>query len=204
MKRVRRGAIDDGLTVQRLAPAQRGVFHTDDLQVALAEEHRAALTRRIDRLLEAGVLRRFSRGWYVAEEFDLPTLCQRIVPESYVSFGWVLAEEGWIGTRPTQRILAVRRGPGRTFQGAGCEVEYVGIAAHLFFGFEARDGVRYADPEKALLDTLYFHLRGRSYAYDVFSDVALDRLDRPKIASYLELYRNPKFVSFAEGVLEDR
>ena len=69
------------------------------------------------------------------------------------------------------------------------------------FGFLVDDGVRNANAEKAFLDTLYFHLRGRRYPFDIYSDMAVERFDLTRVREYLGRYRNPKFVAFVEGVL---
>ena len=160
--------------------------------------------RRVQALEETGVLRRFCRGWYVAEEFDLPTLSQRIAPHSYVSFGTVLARELLVGTRPERQVIAAKVGRTRSYTGLGYEIVHVHIASHLDFGHSASGGVQFATAEKAVLDVLYFHLRGRRYPFDPFSDIDVSRLDRRRLRSYLDRYRNPKFVVFASGVLELR
>ena len=192
----------DAELIAELSPAQRGVFSTGDLRTALAERHPTAFGRRVGRLLDRGVLTRFTRGYYVARDFELPVLSQRIAPESCISFETVLARELVIGTNPTRRVVATKIGRTRSYRGHGFEVEHVGLSPHLAFGFHAFDGVRYADLEKAVLDVLYFHLRGRRYAFDLYSDMNLRKLDRDRIGRYLKRYRNPKFVAFARGVLE--
>jgi hypothetical protein len=53
-----------------------------------------------------------------------------------------------------------------------------------------------------VLDTLYFHLRGRRYPFDIYSDIALHKFDKARLRDYVSRYRNPKFVAFVEGVLE--
>ena len=78
----------------------------------------------------------------------------------------------------------------------------MGIAPHLDFGHQPIDGVAWADAEKAILDALYFHLRGRRYVFDIFSDIAFERLEGDRFRAYLKHYRNPQFVAFAKGVLE--
>ena len=187
--------------IESVAGAQRGVFSRADLQTLFAEPHQAAFARRF-RVLEAnGVLRRFCRGFYVTESFDLPTLSQRIAPDSYVSFGTVLARELLVGARPLRQVVAAKVGKSRVYTGLGYEVVHLQIAPHLVFGHAASDGVRFADAEKAVLDVLYFHLRGRRYPFDIYSDIDFDKLDRQRLESYLRRYRNPKFVAFARGVL---
>jgi len=191
----------DARAIAAAATDQRGVFDKTDLKVLLAEPHRSALTRRIEALVHAGELLRFARGIYVREPFDLPTLSQRICPASYVSFGNALARHLVIGTTPARQVLAVKCGPARGYQGLGYDVTHVHVAPHLHFGFSAIDGVQWADAEKAVLDTLYFHLRGRRYPFDPFSDIDTSWLDPVRFASYLERYRNPKFVAFAQAAL---
>lgn len=194
--------LTDVRTIERLAQAQRGVFSTADLRTALAERHPAAFVRRVRGLTEVGVLRRFVRGWYVSEEFDLFTLSQRLSPAATVSFGAVLSRDLLIGTRPERRVTSTKPGPRRTYQGLGVEVVHLSIAAHLDFGWTLVDGVRWADPEKAVLDALYFHLRGRRYVFDIYSDIDYRRLDARRLRDYLSRYRNPRFVAFARRLLE--
>lgn len=194
----------DTRALERVARAQRGVLSKADLQTLLAEPHPAAFVRRIQTLEAEQVLRRFCRGWYVTETFDLPTLSQRLAPRSYMSFGTVLAQALLIGTRPERQVIAAKVGRARTYAALGYEVVHVHIAPHLDFGHSAVDGVRFADPEKAFLDVLYFHLRGRRYPFDIWSDIALDKLDRRRLDAYLRRYRNPKFVAFVNGILGPR
>jgi hypothetical protein len=194
----------DARAVGRVASAQRGVFTKADLQTLLAEPHPAAFTRRVQALERDRVLRRFTRGFYVTEAFELPTLSQRLAPNSYVSFGTVLARALLIGTRPERQLIAARVGRARTYRGLGYEVVHLHIAPHLDFGHASVDGVEFADAEKAVLDVLYFHLRGRRYAFDPYSDIDFARLDQRRLATYLRRYRNPKFVAFAERVIVAR
>jgi hypothetical protein len=194
--------LQDARSVAAWTEEQRGVFAKSDLQTILGEKHPAAFVRRVGALVEQHALRRFVRGWYVTERFDLPTLSQRLAPESYVSFGNVLAEQLVIGTRPARQVTAVKVGRTRTYKGLGVRIVHVGVTRPLFFGFQARDGVCYAVQEKAFLDSLYFHLRGRRYGFDVYGDIHHERLDRERIAEYLAHYRNPRFVAFVRNVIE--
>ncbi len=192
---------DDAQRLEEVRATQRGVFCRADLQVLLGERHPAAFTRRVQALVRSGALRRFVRGVYVAREFDLPTLSQRLAADSYVSFGTVLARHLVIGTRPDRQLIAARTRRAHVYRGLGVEVVHVHIAQHLDFGHAVEGGVRWADAEKAALDTLYFHLRGRRYPFDVFSDLDVARLDQKRLRQYLARYRNPKFVTFANSLL---
>ena len=192
----------DAQLLRRLDTEQRGVYAKGDLQTAFGAPHPAGFVRRVRALLDHGILRRFCRGWYVAEEFDLATLSQRLAPESYISFASVLAQNLIIGTNPDRQIVAVKTGRPRRYACDGYVIEHVSVVKELMFGFSDMNGVRYANAEKAALDTLYFHLRGRRVPFDIYSDIALGKLDRARLRGYLSRFRNPKFVTFAEGVLE--
>jgi len=195
-------ALADAQLLDRLDTEQRGVYSKGDLQTAFGEPHPAGFVRRVRTLLDHGILRRFCRGWYVSEDFDLATLSQRLAPESYISFGTVLSRDLIIGTSADRQIVAVKLGRPRRYACDGYVIEHVGITEELLFGFSTVDGVQYANAEKAVLDALYFHVRGRRYPFDIYSDIALHKLDKARMADYLNRYRNPKFVAFVEGVLE--
>lgn len=190
-------------SLERVAEEQRGVLSRADLESLLAARSPNGLAVRIGALERAGVLRRFCRGFYVTAGFDLPTLGQRIATGGYVSFGTVLADRQLIGTRPDRQVMLARVGKSREYRGLGVSVVVLQIAPHLDFGHEVRDGVRFADAEKAVLDTLYFHLRGRRYPFDVFGDIDYLRLDARRTRDYLSRYRNPKFVAFVTSLLGD-
>ncbi len=197
-------AVADAQLLRRLEAEQGGVFSKADLQTAFGEQHPAAFVRRVQQLLDHRVLRRFCRGWYVGETFDLSTLSQRLAPDSYISFGTILARELIIGTNPDRKIVAVKTGRPRRYACGAYVIEHVGVTEGLLFGFSDVNGVRYADAEKALLDTLYFHLRGRCYPFDIYSDISLHKLDQDRLHDYLKRYKNPKFVTFVKGLLEER
>ncbi len=194
-------SIADSRLVTRLSGEQGGVFSTADLKTAFAEPHPAAFGRRIRKLLEHEVLFRFTRGFYVTEGFELPVLSQRIAPGSCISFETVLARSLLIGTSPAYRVVATKVGRTRRYAALGHEIEHLGISAPLSFGCEHKKGVRYANVEKAVLDVLYFHLRGQRYSFDIYSDMNLHKLNMDCVRDYLQRYNNPKYVTFAERVL---
>jgi hypothetical protein len=197
-------ALNDANLVRKYAPSMGGVFSTGDLCALLDEATPVLLHRRVNALVEGAVVARFSRGVYVSPDFDPGVLASRIIDRCYLSLGTVLARELMIGSVPARTVYAVRVGRNRTFAGPGLTIEYVGIDESLFFGYEAHEAVRYATPEKALLDTLYFHLRGRRFSFDIYQDIDIARIDRGRVREWLTRYRNPRYVSFVKGYLDDR
>ncbi len=195
--------LNDSRLISSFSEKLGGVFTISDLANLFAEVHQTSLFRRIRRLMKLEVLSRFSRGIYLADGFLPELLCQKLAPESYISFGNILADALVIGSRPDYQIDAVKIGKTRFFTNQAMNIRQLGCSKQVFFGFVKNQGIQKASPEKAFLDTLYFHQHGVQFHFDIYSDVNLALLDKAILADYLTRYANPKFVRFAEGVLND-
>jgi len=132
------------------------VFSKGDLERLFNQSKPILLYRRIRILEEAGILTRFSRGFYITPDFNKEVLCGRMNPNSYISLGTILAKELMIGSIPTTTVYAVKTGRNREYKGTDLTLVYVGISEKLFFGYKVENGLRFATAEKALLDTLFF------------------------------------------------
>lgn len=196
--------VNDLLLIQKFAPRQRGIFTTSDLKALFKPANKVDLYRRLRALQETEVLQKFCRGIYTSGEVDLARISQRITPESYASLATVLAKNLLIGTIPKRIFYAVKKGRTKKYRGKEAAIIQFGIASHLFFGFEAIDGIRYADKEKALIDTLYFYQKGVRFFFNIYEDIAWEDLDRKKAERYLRRYKNAKFKSFVKGFFHDR
>jgi predicted transcriptional regulator of viral defense system len=192
----------DAKKIWDFAPRLQGVFGKADLKSLLNPSDTVQFYRRIKKLEDEGVLQRFSRGFYLAQEGNLEALSQRLCTESYISFGNVLAQQLFIGSIPKFQVMAVKLGKKRVYESEQEKIIHFGITPSLFFGWRADvNGIKYADPEKAFLDTLYFYQHGVKFFFDPFSDVQFDRFDQEKVRVYLQRYQNSKFISFTEEVL---
>lgn len=187
--------------IRRVAEDMRGVFSLSDLRNLLGPAHKHTLYRALQRLQEAGIMSRFARGFYVTPGFDAATLSQRICPDSYISFGTVLADELLIGSVPARRVTAVKTGPSRTYGNGEVCIEHLRITRSLYFGYRRVGGVNRALPEKAVLDTLYFYKRGKTFSFDIYTDIDYEQLDGRTIDRFLQRYRNRLFVAFARKVI---
>jgi hypothetical protein len=116
----------------------------------------------------------------------------------------VLAKELLIGTIPRNGIKAVKQGKTREYRSKGFVITHLSVSPHMYFGFYSENGIQYADREKALLDVLYFYMRGMKFYFDIFSDIDTVKIDRKKFSLYLLRYRNSKFIKFAEGYMSER
>ena len=195
--------IKDKETIEKFKDTLQGVFSITDLEILLNEKHKNQLYRRIKALDDIGLLERFTKGFYVAEGFNLEVLSQKMFEKSYISMGNILAKHLLIGTIPKYRIDAVKVGRSKEFKNKNSTIRYFSLQEELFFGYECIQGIFYANPEKALLDTLYFHQHGASFYFDIYSDIDIECIDVKRINKYLKKYKNKKFKTFVKGYLND-
>lgn len=179
-----------------------GVFALSDIRNLLQAKNRDVLYRAINELQSADVLTRFSRGFYITKGFDPLVLSQRLCPDSYVSFGNILAKHLLIGSVPRYRIRAAKVGPKRVYSSQDIRIEHLSLRGGLHFGCEVVDGIRVALPEKAVLDTLYFYRLGVRFSFDIYSDIDYSRLNKDMLNEFLKKYKNPVFIDFARKLTD--
>ena len=200
--------------LQGLALQQRGVLTTRDLEVIFRTSNRQTLTSRLRPYLKEKILIRFCRGFYLmpkstSVEMGLAALSQRICPHSIISLGTVLSRARLIGTAPKNVVYAVKVGTSRTY-----ENEDIGRIVHFGFGgikessvfdfgYYFEDGICYAEPERALLDTLYFYQRGNKLFFNIYSDVFVGKINRQTYLEYIDRYPNSRFRAFARSYLDE-
>jgi hypothetical protein len=196
-----KSALEDSRVIEKLAPEMGGVFSNIDLRTLFNQDSPVLFHRRIRLFEEHNILRRFKKGIYVTPEYNAEMLAGRIYPGSYISMGSALAKEMYIGSIPAKTVYSVKTGRNRIFSGPDVTLSYFGISPRLVFGVHSEKGIRYAVAEKAFLDTLYYFQKGRKFSFDIFSDIDISRLDKSLIISWLDRYKNPRFKTFAQGVL---
>ncbi len=191
--------------VAQFTQSQQGVFRISDLSNLLLAPSRLALMRIIDKLVAAGALTRIQRGLYVAPQFNSWVLAQILAPQSYVSMDNVLAQNGLIGTVPERSLSIVDTRRGRTITTPQGIIRSFSIQPDLRFGYQYnKNGVAVSDSEKAFLDLLYFFTKGQRFVIDPRSEVDISKLDRKKMNTYLKRYKNPKFIQFVKGLLNEK
>ncbi len=193
--------VDDLNIIKQFAAELKGVFTLADLKTLLPSAHIKTFYRRIKALEQENILKRYIRGVYTTEDFDLRCLSYKINPYSYISLERVLADSLIIGTEPSHEIKAIKIGKKREFAGEQGRIIYLGIAEHLYFGFQKQQSINIAVKEKAFLDTLYFYLKGMRYYFDIYSDIDTTKLKASIINDFLKQYRNPKFIAFVRNYI---
>lgn len=188
--------------IEEFKEDMRGVFTLSDLKAIFSCKYQNSFYRILKRLEKSGILKRFKRGIYVTNEFDLTALSQKIEPSSYISFESVLAKNLILGTVPKYEIKAVKVGKKREYKSDQANIIHYGVVRHLYFGFSTNEGINFADKEKALLDTLYFYSKGMKLYFDIYSDIDLTKVDISNFKKYLLKYKNPKFIKFVKEYIK--
>ena len=156
---------------------------------------------KIKQFEEAHLLKRYSRGIYVTQNFDPMILSAKVRADSYISFGSALAFHKLIGTESPFLVSCVVTSKASEYKGE-VNLSYARISKNLFFGTTILDnGVRMANAEKAVLDTLYFFQHKKTFYFNVFQDINFSALSKETMESYLERYANPKFKSFVRNAV---
>jgi len=193
--------------LERLSKQTGGVFDLRDLQAILSvgSEGKSRFQRLVSRLVEVEILFRFCRGFYVRRDFDIRLLSRKIDDSSFISLECVLARECVISPTPINFVTALSTRPRRrVFESELGTIRYLSIADSMTgFGIYPAGPLRYAYPERAFLDVLYYYKKGLKLNFNPYTDMDLVRLDQEKIEEYLSHYRNPNFIGFAKGVLND-
>ncbi|MBI3693663.1 MAG: hypothetical protein HY238_02320 [Acidobacteria bacterium] len=183
-------------------PATGGVYTTVDLEVLLERPHPSRLTEAIGMLIRHGFLQRLRRGLYV----DLfrgyrPEIAGlRWVAPSYLSTETALDRHGLCQTGivpftyVTTRLIARREHAVRRV--GNHQFVYRHVAKHLFFGYDPEDGLLLAQPEKAVLDFLYFVFKKQRSAISP-QDIDFRRLNAARYRSHLKAYRQAGFSTLA-------
>ncbi len=195
-------SIHEYLELIPLLEAQQGVLLHSDLEVFWEGGSAQTLQNRINLFASEGVLRKVCRGVYVGRSFNPWMLASRMYPDCVISTVSVLAKSAFVGTAPTEQVWCTRIGKSRDHFSKGIAVHAWSLDPFLMtFGIEFQGAIRVATPEKAFLDTLHFHMHGRTYPFSIPNDIDLDRLDHERIEEYLLHYKNRRFRTFANGIL---
>ena len=144
-----------------------------------------------------GIVERVAQGIYVpmGSNISLENVAAQLYIPNYLSFESALAKYGVLNLIPYTLTFATTRKT-RKYALRKQEIEFRQISAELFFGFEMKNGIYIALPEKAFLDEIYFVARGKA-TLD-FDEVDIKKLS---IKTLKELSR--KFPAYVRSSLDD-
>ena len=124
---------------------------------------RRSLYVTLKRWVDDALIERVGQGIYVPAMTDvsLENVAAQLYIPNYLSFESALARYGILNMVPYTLTFATPRKT-RNFTLRKQGVEFKQISAKLFYGYEIKNGINIATPEKAFLDQLYFQSRGRA------------------------------------------
>ena len=183
------------------APKIGGVFSLSELSSLFDISSQQMLWIKIKQFEEAGLLKRYSRGIYITQNFDPMILSAKVRTDSYISFGSALAYYKLIGTESPFLVSCIVTSKASEYKGE-VNLSYARISKNLFFGTAIlNNGVRMANAEKAVLDTLYFYQHKKIFYFNIFQDINFSALSKETMDSYLERYAKPKFKAFVRNTV---
>jgi len=170
------------------------IFSSQDLKIIGLKVYPYQLSKWV----KSGYLIKLRNGVYLfsdkKEEVIKESIAFSIYQPSYVSLEWALSEYGLI-PEMVYSITSVSSRTTRRYKNEFGVFIYRHIKKDLFFGYNKvdKDGQVYllAEPEKALLDYLYFNYHRIKSREDVeelrLNQFNIEKLDRAKIKRYVKL-----------------
>lgn len=175
---------------------QKPVFSTQDIEKAFPGFD----PKNLVRWQAKGFVQRLRNRWYalpgkIRQEEDLFLIANSIYSPSYVSLESVFSYYGWIpeGVFMVTSVTTLKTNAFKTPQGS---FRYSSVRPSLYFGYRlaphGKIKIRIAEPEKALLDYLFFH--PKLAVPEDFIDarlnksVLLETLNDEKLSRYLSIF----------------
>ena len=154
---------------------------------------RPSLYVALKRWADKGILERVAPGMYspMMSDLSIEKIAAQIYIPNYLSFESALARQGILNLIPHSLTFATTRKTKR-YTLRNQDVEFRQISPMLFFGFEMKDGINIALPEKAFLDQVYFLSKGRA-SLDL-DELNLKRLSSGLVKEYGK--RFPRYIQF--------
>jgi predicted transcriptional regulator of viral defense system len=143
------------------------------------------------------IIERVSQGIYIpmGANVSLENVAAQLYIPNYLSFESALARYGVLNLIPyTLTFATTRKTKKYTLQKQ--EIEFRQISSELFFGYEMRNGIYIASPEKAFMDQIYFATRGKT-------TLDLDELDIKKLSIKTLKDLSNKFPTYVRSYLND-
>lgn len=175
----------------KLSTSKVKVFTKKTLGDYLGVGNDSSLDKIVRRLISAGVIVRGEKGKYFIQGSLLEpyTIANFLRSPSYISFETALNHHGILSQFPYEIASATPSKSGEK------RIEnkiytYIHLQKSLFWGYSKQNDYLIAEPEKALLDQLYLHIKGfRGFPLDEYD---LARVNVAKLKQYLR--QMPKLV----------
>lgn len=153
----------------------------------------------LERQVHQGLLTRLKKGLY-ALKTDPPReeeVANKLYQPSYISFAYALSHYNILPEAP-YTITSATTKPTRLFTTDSLSFAYYTIKVTAYTGYRLleTDSIRYliAEPEKALVDYLYFHCLPRTQ-FPALDRLNLTSLNPDKVRHYVQIFARHKLVA---------
>lgn len=149
---------------------------------------KAAARKALQRLARKKLIFRLGPSLYASHIFPpaLEEVAMAVGRPCYVSFESALSRHGVLSQSPMLLTCATRRKPKQIRTAIG-DISLRHIAPGLFWGFREARGVLWAEPEKALLDWVYWKLQTEGVAPEL-DEIGVEELDKKKLLDWSKSY----------------
>jgi predicted transcriptional regulator of viral defense system len=158
---------------------------------------RNSLYIALERWKTQGFIERVGQGIYlpIGITTSVENIASQLYIPNYLSFESALAKYGILNLIPYTITFATTRKT-RKYTLRKQEIEFRQITTKLFFGFEMKNGIYIASPEKAFLDEVYFVTRGKA-TLDL-DEIDIEKLSRKTLQDY-----SKRFPSYVQNQIKD-
>lgn len=154
----------------------------------------------LEQQVKMGLLARLKQGLYTLKT-DIPSeeeIANRLYQPSYLSFEYAMAKYGIIPESPYHLTSATTNST-REFMVNNQAFSYYTIKLVAYAGYyldtKGNRKILIAEPEKALIDYLYFVSLGQRSFNDRFN---VSKLDKAKLMEYAKLFKRDKLIELVE------
>jgi predicted transcriptional regulator of viral defense system len=195
--------------VELLEKINSPVFSTQDLKISGI----SMLPYQISKLNKDGYIKKIKNGLYAfsnkKELINQEHLAHKIYEPSYISLEWALHYYGLI-PEIVYNVTSISTKATRKFKNDFGLFIYRNIKKELFWGYkkEEKNGQAYliAEPEKALLDYIYFNLPKIKNDADIeelrLNSALLKKMDIKKLKEYADLFKNKKITELITKIVQ--
>lgn len=180
--------------INLLKEKQISLFSLADFGRLFNIRNKNTLYKKIARLEKKKMIKKLIKGKYFFT-LNPPNdflIANFLYQPSYLSLETALSFYG-ITTGFPYQIVSITPKKTKTTVIEGKEFSYAKIVPSLFWGYQKKGDFLIAEKEKALLDYLYFYIKGlRSFEKEEFD---LKEIDKKKLKKYAEKFNNIKLLS---------
>lgn len=183
--------------IKKLSSRGLSLFTISDFKKLFAIEKDNTAYKAIERMAKKGIFQKLTKKRYFfalssAADFELANF---LYSPSYISLETALSFHSIITQFPYQ-ITSITPKKTKTINALNKDFAYFHIKQDLFFGCEKQEKFLIAQPEKALLDYLYFCSKGlRSFEQDDFD---FKKIDKKTFKTFIKKAKNKNLNKFIE------